>query len=55
MALAHGLSHRHGTQQRQTAQLSGGQPDAPALQEFCAECAADAQLDAALPLVLSRC
>lgn len=50
MALAHGLSHWHGTQQHQAAQVAGGQPDAPALQEFCAECAADAQLDTALPL-----
>ena len=50
MALAHGLSHWHGTQQHQGVQQAGGQPDAPALQEFCAECAADAQLDVALPL-----
>jgi hypothetical protein len=50
MALAHGLSHWHGTQQRHGVQQAGGQPDAPALQEFCAECAAGAQLDVALPL-----
>lgn len=50
MALAHGLSHWHGAQQRQVVQQAGGQPDAPALQEFCAGCAADAQLDAVLPL-----
>jgi hypothetical protein len=50
MALAHGLSHWHGTQQHQGMQQAGGQPDAPALQEFCAECAAGAQLDVALPL-----
>ncbi len=60
LALAHGLSHvdqlrrqaatvdggAHG-QQRQDLQ---GDPDTPALHEFCAECAADAQLDVALPL-----
>ncbi|MBD8655809.1 hypothetical protein IFT68_09250 [Oxalobacteraceae sp. CFBP 13730] len=50
MALAHGLSHWHPAQQRQSMQQAGGQPDSPALQEFCAECAADAQLDVALPL-----
>jgi hypothetical protein len=50
MALAHGLSHWHSAQQRQVVQQAGGQPDAPALQEFCSECAADAQLDVALPL-----
>lgn len=60
LALAHGLSHAdqlrrqaaitdggaHG-QQRQDLQ---GDSDTPALHEFCAECAADAQLDVALPL-----
>lgn len=50
MALAHGLSHWHSAQQRHVMQQAGGQPDAPALQEFCAECAADAQLDVGLPL-----
>ena len=50
MAFAHGLSHWHGAQQRQVVQQAGGQQDAPALQAFCAECAADAQLDIALPL-----
>ena len=50
MALAHGLSHLRGAPQHPpTLQASDG-PDAPALNEFCVECAADAQLDLALPL-----
>lgn len=56
MALAHGLSHwdnlgqhAHAAQSGQGLGASDG-PDTPALDDFCAECAFDAQLDFALPL-----
>jgi hypothetical protein len=65
LALAHGLSHLDLLRQQGSAQqVEGiadgargpqrqdvqGDPDTPALHEFCAECAADSQLDVALPL-----
>lgn len=66
MVLAHGLSHYGGLRQhleqptgangawhgqgRQDMRERPGDPEAPALHEFCVECAADAQLDLALPL-----
>ena len=50
MALAHGLSHLRGAHQHPSTLQANDRPDAPALNEFCVECAADAQLDLALPL-----
>lgn len=55
LALAHGLSHWDAARQHAHVGQSGhghgasDGPDAPALQDFCAECAFDAQLDLALP------
>lgn len=54
MAFAHGWTHWDAARQGALSQHAG-QPqatdgqDAPALLEFCLECAADAQLDLALP------
>lgn len=56
MALAHGWSHWNAghqgapTWQDGQPHAASDQPDSPALHEFCAECAAGAQLDFALPL-----
>lgn len=63
LALAHAVSHLDGLRQQGAAQAAAGggahgpqrqdvqgDPDTPALHEFCAECAADAQFDVALPL-----
>lgn len=56
MALAHGWSHwneeHQGAPTWQDGQphAASDRPDSPALHGFCAECAADAQLDFALPL-----
>lgn len=56
MALAHGWTHWDAGHKSAAAWQDGrahaasGQSDAPALHAFCAECAADAQLDFALPL-----
>jgi len=50
MALAHGLSHVRTAPRHAATLQAGDRQDAPALGDFCVQCAADAQLDLALPL-----